>query len=257
MTEFVTPNPEKILVIDVSKWQDSDDIPGNIDLEKAKQRGVSGVIIKKGQGLYDDKKFQTTYDEAVRVEIPKGAYWYYDNRVDPTKQAIQFAKDLPVDFLELGIWADFEDRQAGVHGGWKNWYVFLAKLRELLPSRTLIGIYTGYYYWWEYTVDKQIPKASLEWFHQFPLWIAQYHLNIEDVLVPPPWKPNEWTFWQFTDLLDGISYGVESKELDGDYFNGNEEEFREYFKLANSLPERLKLVVLEKDKQKALYEEIP
>lgn len=42
-------------------------------------------------------------------------------------------------------------------------------------------------------------------------------------LIPPIWQ--DWTYWQFTDDGDGTLFGVESREIDLNYFNGSEAEF--------------------------------
>lgn len=231
MTNFVQADPSKPLIIDVSKWQNDPVTPEYIDFAKMKSKGVDGVIMKAGQGLYTDRDFVTNWHLCKILGMPVGSYWYYDNRVDPSKQAKAWVDSLDVENGELWMWLDLEDRQAGVYAGWKNWYVMLAKLQDLLPNAK-IGIYTGHYYWVEFTKQAGIPKASLRWFKQFPLWLASYG---GDPLDTDPW--DGWTIWQFTDFLDGKSYGAESFELDGNYFNGTIEDFRNYFGLSGEIPE--------------------
>ena len=48
-------------------------------------------------------------------------------------------------------------------------------------------------------------------------------------LVPRPWTTNEWLFWQFTASGDGPAYGVESLEIDLNYFNGDAQGFAQRF----------------------------
>lgn len=170
--------------------------------------------MKVGQGLYVDRAWKSAASSALEDKMPIGGYWYYDNRVEPKRQAQIMAEAVGEYVLPLRLWLDLEDKKPGVYAGWKNWYVFLEKLKELMPGKK-IGIYTGYYYWVERTIASGIPKGSLNYFNQFPLWIASYNAT---PLIPDPWKPN-YLIWQFTDLLDGKSYGAESKELDGNYLN--------------------------------------
>src|SRR3989304_316015 len=92
--------------------------------------------------------------------------------------------------------------------------------------------YKGYNYWVENPVSTGIPAASLNYFKQYPLWIANY--GVTKPLVPKPWT--EWTFWQFTDKGDGSIYGVESKNIDLNYFNGDLASFRQRFGLRESPP---------------------
>lgn len=52
-------------------------------------------------------------------------------------------------------------------------------------------------------------------FSERPLWVAHWRVN--QPIVPVPWK--NFTFWQFTDKGDGLSYGVSSKSVDCSYAN--------------------------------------
>lgn len=226
MTNYVIPDPNMALIVDISKWQNDIHSPQYVDFAQMKAKGVSGVIMKAGQGLYLDRDFIENWARAKSAGMPRGVYWYYDNRVDPIRQAELLVKSAALGQAELGIWLDLEDRQEGTNKGWKNWYAFLSKVKEMVPQ-TLIGIYTGYYYFKEFTEASRIPKPSLDWFKQFPLWIAAYKTGAP--LIPKPW--DKYTIWQFTDLLDGIYYGAESKELDGNYFAGSLAEFSDYFHL--------------------------
>lgn len=231
MTTFpVTPDPSKVLIIDTSRWQNDPDTPKNVDYSQMKSKGASGVIMKVGQGLEIDRDWKVNVENTILAELPRGGYWFYDNRIEPKRQAEKMASAVKEFPLELGLWLDLEHRIGGAYKGWKNWYTFLEKLHELLPSAK-IGIYTGYYYWVERTVSSQIPKASLQYFKKYPLWIASYNAVQK---IPAPWT--EYTIWQFTDLLDGKLYGAESIELDGSYFKGNLEEYQAFFGLSELHP---------------------
>jgi len=221
------PDPSKVLIVDCSRWQDDPNTENLIDFEIMKYKGVKGVILKAGQGLYHDRVVNISWEHAKEAGLPVGLYWYLDNTVDPKLQAKKFL-ELDLMKAELGIWVDLEHRANGRFMGWKNWYNFIATLQEKLPTLR-IGIYTGHYYWIEFTKGSGISLPSLGWFKQFPLWIASYGLN---PLYTEPWGDN-WTIWQFTDFLDGESYGAESKELDGNYFRGTLDEYKQFFKLDN------------------------
>ncbi len=59
-------------------------------------------------------------------------------------------------------------------------------------------------------------------------------------MIPKPWPKDEWLFWQFTDNGDGSLYGVESKNIDLNYFNGDLAAFRARFDLSDTpLPDPL------------------
>lgn len=226
----VIPDSNKVLIVDISKWQDAPDTPLGVDFGTMKSKNVSGVIMKVGQGGFIDRAWEAAVPSALIEKMPIGGYWYYDNRIEPKKQAKIMAEAVGEYSLPLGLWLDLEDKQEGAYKGWKNWYTFLEKLKELMPGKKY-GIYTGYYYWMERTVMSQIPPASLNYFKQYPLWIASYNVVPR---IPAPWS--NYSIWQFTDLLDGKYYGAESIELDGNYFNGTAQEFEEYFGLTPTSP---------------------
>lgn len=223
----VIPDPTKVLLIDTSKWQNDPTTPKGIDFEIMKASGCQGVIMKVGQGGFIDRDWKANLENAKKAGLPVGGYWYYDNKFTPKSQAKKFLEETQ-ETLELGLWLDLEDRSQGQYRGWKRWYDFLEEVKSARPNAK-IGIYTGYYYWTEYTQGSGIPPASLKYFEQYPLWIASYNPAPK---IPKPWENH--TIWQFTDLLDGKFYGVESKELDGNYFNGTKEDYEKLFGISSA-----------------------
>ncbi len=217
-----------IIGTDVSFYQDDPQTPQGIDFLKMRQN-AEFVIIRAGQNLWADRDFKVNWREAKRVGLPRGSYWFYDSRIDPKKQADLWVSLFSGDLGELPLWADFEDNYGGAFKGWRHWYNFIERLKELLPGKE-IGIYTAYYYWVENTTSIGIPTGSLNYFKQYPLWVANY--GVTKPLVPKPW--DDWTLWQFTDNGDGTIYGVESKNIDLNYFNGNLEAFRARFNVSET-----------------------
>lgn len=230
MSRFVIPDERNVLVVDISKWQDDPNTPLIPNFERMKARGVDGVICKCGEGKSLDRAFLPYVEALKSAKMPYGFYWYYNNLYDPRVQVSTFISAVEqVGYPQLGLWLDLEDRGVGSFRGWKKWYDFLYDLERKYPNK-LIGIYTGHFYFTEYTQNVGIPHASLQWFKKFPLWIASYGRP------PKPTKPwgDKWTLWQFTDVLDGQDYGVESKELDGNYFNGDMEAYEKFFGISKS-----------------------
>lgn len=214
---------------DVSFYQDDNETPRQIDFVKMAKAAVY-VIIRTGQNLWEDQDFDYNWHESRLAGLPRGSYWFYDSRIEPKLQARKYIACFadPKDLGELPLMCDFEDTYKGPYQGWKHWYTFIEELKRLAPGKA-IGIYTGYYYWIENTTLVGIPAASLEYFHQYPLWIANY--GNPKPLVPKPWGPEEWTFWQYTDNGDGGLYGVESLNIDMNQFHGDADAFRARFQL--------------------------
>ena len=97
----------------------------------------------------------------------------------------------------------------------------------MLIGQRKLAFIPPYHYWINNAPLSQ--PNELEYFHRYPLWIANY--GVAQPLVPRPWAANEWLFWQFTATGDGPFYGVESLEIDLNYFNGDAEAFAQRFKV--------------------------
>lgn len=197
---------------DISFWQDDPTTAPGINFVKMASQ-TRGVIIRAGQGSFEDKVFKTSWNNAKAAGMLRGSYWFYDSRVNPKRQAEKWVEILGNDTGEMEMWGDFEENYGGPYGGWRNWFDFMERVKVLLPEKKL-GVYTGYYYFQE-------NAAGVRYFAQYPLWIAWY--NPQEPLVPSIWE--DWTYWQFTSNGDGALFGVESKDIDLNYFNGSEADF--------------------------------
>ncbi|MEW6406732.1 MAG: SH3 domain-containing protein, partial [Chloroflexota bacterium] len=215
---------------DVSFYQDDPMTPQGIDFVKM-ARTAGYVIIRAGQNLWVDPDFRLNWSEAKRAGLPRGSYWFYDSRAEPKRQAELWVQQFAGDLGELPLFADFEEAYNGVYKGWRNWYTFLERLKQLVGNKE-IAIYTAYYYWRDNAPTAN--PANLEYFHQYPLWIANY--GVTQPLVPRPWRSDEWLFWQFTESGDGQLYGVESGGIDLNYFHGDEAEFKDRFDIPDVPP---------------------
>lgn len=218
---------------DVSFYQDDPTTAASINFVKM-AANAGYVIIRAGQNTWEDVKFDISW-KASKGLLPRGSYWFYDSRIDPKVQAKKYISCFadPKDMGELPLWCDFEDTYGGPFGTWRHWYDFIEELKRLAPGKA-IGIYTAYYYWRERTLPHMITVMQLAYFKQYPLWIANYNVTVP--LVPAPWDATEWTLWQITDNGDGALYGVESKNIDLNYFNGDETDFENFFGVSLNIP---------------------
>ena len=217
---------------DISFYQDDPSTPQQIDFVRMRQ-SAEFVIIRAGQNLWPDPDFRYNWSEAKKVGLPRGSYWFYDSRANPKRQAELWVEGMGSDFGELPLFADFEEKYRGKYTGWQNWYDFLERLKTLVGDKE-IGVYTAYYYWRDNAPSSMFQNSSLEYFHQYPLWIANY--DIAEPYVPKPWGKNEWMFWQFSEIGDGKPYGVESNAIDLNYFNGDSTSFCKRFDVAPPPP---------------------
>ena len=215
----------KIIGPDVSFYQDDPGTPNGIDFKRM-NNVADFVIIRAGQNLWVDPDFAQNWRDAKTAGLPRGSYWFYDSRADPKQQAELWVSLVKDDMGELPLFADFEEAYKGEFTGWTHWKKFLEHLRSLVGQKE-IGIYTAYYYWVDNAPNAATQAGDLEYFHRYPLWIANYGVDVP--FVPKPWTANEWIFWQFTAMGDGVLYGVESQEIDLNYFNGDAQAFANRF----------------------------
>lgn len=211
------------LIVDVSKWN------GEINFETLKNSGVVGVIMKCGQGLAVDPRFRENWKLAKSAGLRRGTYWFFDSRVEPDRQAAIWADALFGDLGELPHFGDYEERYGGNWGGVVNFQALMVEFQELtrLPDDRL-GVYTGYFYWME-------RGSAISFFSRYWLWIAWYSEDYK-VLVPAPWRESHVLLWQFTDQGDGNGMGVESKELDLNWFVKGLLVFEQMFGAVEQIP---------------------
>lgn len=220
---------------DVSFWQDDNSTPQQIDFNKMKSASADFVIIRAGQNTWVDQDFQFNWRMAKEAGIPRGAYWFYDSRSDPVRQADIFASLFKFDPPELELWLDLEEHYGGSWAGWQNWKRFILRLQALLPN-VKIGIYTGFYY-----ITGQIPESEMAFFAQFVLWLAWYTKDSEGNFTPVPdfvRVPRPWTsvlYWQWGTPPWGLQWGCESMEIDMNLFNGTIQQFNSRYILGETM----------------------
>jgi lysozyme len=216
---------------DISFYQDATETPQMVNFQTMKAAGAHFVIVKAGQRYYADPDFVHNWREAKAAGIPRGSYWFYDSRENPKVQAQKYWNLLESDPGELFHALDWEENYNGMYRDWQYVYDFLYWFKDFskLPYQ-YIPVYTGYYYWIEHAPTN---AQSLEWFKRHPLWLANYNPQAE-VKVPPPWS--ECILWQYGTPAVGIKYGAESREIDMNLWNGDEQSFRLYFGLGGTTP---------------------
>lgn len=214
----------EVTLLDISFYQDT------ADFVKMISASVEGVIIRAGQNLWADSRAEIFMSNAESAKMPIGSYWYYDSRADPKEQAKKWKSVLGNHKTPLYCWADYEETYDGDYHGWRYFYDFLEACRTEMPDRKF-GIYTGYYYWIDHSPNPITQSANLNYFAQYPLWLAWYTTDMSIVKIPKPWT--KLLFWQYTSSGNGTTYGVGSREVDKNKFNGNIEEFYKQFGIEN------------------------
>jgi lysozyme len=193
---------------DVSHWQ------GEVNFAKMYDAGARFVFLKASQANWTDGRFAANYAMARKTPLLVGVYHYLDWTAPAVEQARYFAKivaDYPPDLPPV---VDYEERKSAPERSKAiaQATAFMAEF-ENLTGRAMM-IYTSPGYW------KEFGLGESPFFASRPLWIAHYGVN--NPTVPRPWST--WEFWQYTDRGDGRRYGVSSRQIDLNYFNGTEQE---------------------------------
>lgn len=169
------------------------------------------AILKVSQGSWEDPEFETHYSLARENNIALGGYLFYDGRYSPSEQARVAIAALNGKNLELGLFIDWERVYNGAYEGLR----YVVTLMKMLEQAGLkVGIYTGYYFFIEHGIEKDLYPYLAE----KPLWLAWY-ASPAAVKVPLPWS--DWKFWQSGTPV--LNYGT--KEVDFNYYNGSPEQF--------------------------------
>lgn len=208
---------------DISTWQESPQIPGDIDFDRMAARSAF-VFIKRSQSKRPDADGARNYRRA-RGKLRRGAYVYLDWSMPLVDQVDYFFSTFErVDGLgELPIVLDFEEWENAPAPGSAR-----AQLREAIEraeyhmaqwgmSKRVI-LYTSPGYW------AVFGSRDVWWAEHCDLWIAHYY--VVHPSIPLPWV--DWRFWQYSDKGNGPLHGVESLQIDMDHFNGDLVEFVRY-----------------------------
>lgn len=213
----------QVRLADISYYQ------GGIDFALMRQV-LDGVIIRAGQRNWVDCEFVTNWQAAKQAGLPRGTYWLYDSREDPKKQAALWWSLVCDDPAELVYVADLEESYGGPYGTPENFKAFILEFLRLsgLPD-SKFAVYSGFF-WWNERVGDDI------FFRRFSLWLAWY-APMAVVRVPEPWAECDLLFWQYTCSGDGFLYGVSSREIDLNWFNGTAAEYSQRFGLGAPDPQ--------------------
>ena len=199
---------------DVSFWQ------AGMDWDEY-ARHARGVILRIGQGTWEDTEFEYNYTNAKRVGVAVGGYLFYDDRVSPEQQAQMIIDAMRGKIMEMEILIDYERKFGGAYWGLRH----VKRLVEILEAAGVrcfeVGAYSGYYFWLENTRGDE---QYYPFFAARPLWLAWY-AAASLVRVPLPWT--NWTHWQ--DGTPAIDVGQPTIEIDHNRHNGTPEQFRQRY----------------------------
>jgi lysozyme len=197
------------VVVDISHHN------GNVDLVKAKQSGIVGVIHKATQGnSMLDNKYETNRQKAQAAGLLWGAY-HFGTKADGAAQADFFLSKANADGQTLLV-LDYEPN-GNLTMTLDQARAFVSRVNQV--TGRFPGLYSGS------LIKEQLGgKPADPILSQCFLWLAQY--ANAPVHIPQTWAT--WTLWQYTDgvagpgphTVDGIG------ACDRDQFNGTLEQLQ-------------------------------
>lgn len=192
------PSAATATMLDVSHYQ------GTMNWATALAQGITHTFIKATQGSgYTDPQFATNWSGANAQGIQRGSYHYFENATDPIAQANHYVA-VATSAGELGYAVDCEDETALLDP--TNLKSFLDRVETLTGQKCTIYTRAS---WWNRYVGFQA------WASQYPLWVA--HWNAATPTLPVGW--DFYTYWQFSSLGNGATYGASSAFVDLDKVN--------------------------------------
>lgn len=197
---------------DCSSWQDVNETPQMIDWDKAATNTAKFTFIRASFGTAPDEDFGYNWRESKRTGFLRGLYQFIDYRKPARPQAELLYSLVRDDLPELPHVLDLEKlwlpQPAGAN--------MLAWVREWFDVADALFGRPGIFYTNPATIRYWLINIP-DWLKAHPLWVAHYGVSAPSFA---PW--NTWTFWQYSSVGPGPKFGMESKGLDLDYFNGDE-----------------------------------
>jgi len=193
-----------------------------MDWNKAKSMGVRFAFIRAMFGYNEDKEFDRNWAGTKKAGIPRGAYGWPLHGMNQEEIARRFVNRWIKDPGELPPVADYEGTKNHGKATFDELKRFLNEVERLSGIRPII--YTSQNAW-----NTQPNHTKQLWALNYQLWVANY-TSASKPRMPSVWANDgvPFTFWQYTSTADCRAYGGDSKYMDLNWYNGNEEAFNKY-----------------------------
>jgi len=188
---------------DVSYYQ------GTIDWVKMATKTLN-VTIRGCYGVTVDTQFYVNWREAKKNHIRRGVYHFAMATPTPEAQANVLCNLIRGDMPEGRIWVDWEKSTDGTYPNIQKVVTIMKKIEEFLPG-TIVGLYTGYFWFVEHSSQASNPN-EYAYLKERPLWLADYDSLPQ---IPLPWTTLPEIHQRGTPV-EGHDYGVQSLEIDMD-----------------------------------------
>jgi len=222
---FVTPIPTYVLGVDVSSWNKFPDNAIGLNWKKAHDNKVEFAFLRamgfSGTTPRKDRDIDLNWKQTKENGILRGAYvfWVWVKEVKPHIDMLKtifptsYDGELPLvlDLEPFAAWGTYPPKERLLNG-----------LQQIMIAMDNFSKRSTIFYSNPDTIKNLMPIP--DWLKQRTVWVANYNVNTPQLYNQ--WS--KWNFWQMTDRLMGENYGMDSKQLDGNYWNGTLEELQKY-----------------------------
>jgi len=208
-----------IIGCDISFWNDNPDSPEGINFKRMKSMGLDFVFIRCSYGGVPDTRYLINMPRAADAGLITGSYHYLtwkDSIQSQLNTIVNLQKQYPSD---IPIAIDVEERS-----GCPTQVTAGKAIKSMLDSlRAELGVIPGVYT----NVDSWMRMGyfSDDILYNW-LWVANW--NVKTPRLPKPW--GNWIFWQYTISSYGYMFGVQSKSIDLDVYNGSLDDLKMWMK---------------------------
>jgi len=227
---------------DVSFYQDNDYTPDKINFQLMRNRGADFVFMRVGQNTWIDPDWKDYEQASKKVDgLLRGSYWFYDSRNTIQSQTGIYWNNIKDASLDIMPVMDFEKHSVKYipSSRWSRTF-FLSLIKEFLDRMDQ--------HWGDYSMLYTNPgwlhylQPLPDWLTKHPLWIAYYgaeqYINL--------WGYPEWKFWQHTYKGDGLYWGVESKQIDLNIYNGTRQDLKKWLDISDDQSTQLPQTIEER-----------
>jgi len=237
--EYISFGQTFTKVLDVSKFQDKNETAARPDFKKARAKGTRGVVIRVSANFGVDEDAEYNWKAVQDADMIPLAYHWFEYRAGIMKSGGDQAKTCldTIDMINgtvenVPLFLDYEQPNA-------DWPVLppyyesianLSRFYEVTDPNTkrLTGLYGN-----RNTVYAISPVPTRTLLR--PFWPAGWMFNRlmrAEEITGLSWRPNispwtKFTVWQ-CGLTYGYEYGMESAEVDLNFFNGTFDQLAEF-----------------------------
>ncbi len=208
---------------------------------RAPVRAVDFVIQRASYGLKSDERFEQLHAEIQPVPL-RGAYHYFYTGIPWQQQAEHFLRLITgrgYHFLALDYELLYNNlNAASAQDAQRIMRFWRAESGQQVLLYCNPNVYENYF----------LPYGN--WMREWPLWISQWHSKwwYQNRANAPklPRGVSDWAFWQYggdyqnpsglwsvPGYNEGAAWGVDSKHVDLDVFNGTPEELRQWARVGH------------------------